>query len=186
MQTITLYPSRWKMIRGIIAGILLTALFAAILFYHDQWKVGIQWWLIAYPGIPIAAGAALYWIVRLVRRRPSLQITPDGIIDNSSAVGVGLIRWNEIARIGLKTTKFQGSPSYNLTITPRNMKAILARQASPLTKLYDSIGNEIDIGQVYLPITVSQLLTQIEAYYRTYVIAGQPGTITFDHTVKTK
>jgi len=186
MQTITLYPSRWKMVRGIIAGILLTALFVAILFYHDQWKVGIQWWLLAYPGIPIAAGATLYWIVRLARRRPSLQVTPDGIIDTSSAVGVGLIRWNEIARMGLKTTKFQWSPSYYLTITPRDMKAILARQTSPLTKLYDSIGDVIEIGQVYLPIKVSQLLTQIETYYRTYVAAGQPGAITFDHTVQTK
>jgi hypothetical protein len=186
MPTITLYPSQWKMIRGVIAGVLLTALFVAILFYHDQWKVAIQWWLIAYPGIPIAAGATLYWLTRLVRRRPSVQVTPDGIIDTSSGVGVGLIRWNEIARLGLKTTRFQGSPSYYLTITPRDMKAILARQASPLTKLYDSIGGEIEIGQVYLPVTVSQLLNQIEAYYHTYVAAGQPGAITFDHTVKTK
>jgi len=185
MQTITLYPSRWKMVRGIVAGFLLTALFVAILIYHDQWKVAIQWWLLAYPGIPVAAGATLYWIVRLVRRCPSIQVTPDGIIDTSSAVGVGLIRWNEIARLGLKTTKVTGGKNIYLTITPRDMKVILARQASPLTKLYDSIGNEIEIGQVYLPVTVSQLLNQIEAYYRTYVTAGQPGLITFDHTVQT-
>ena len=186
MSELTFYPSRWKLIRGVFAGILLTALFVAILLFHTQWHVDTQWWLVAYPGVPVAALATLYWLVRIFQHRPALRVTSAGIIDTSSAVGVGLIHWEEIATVGMKITKTNSSKNTYLTITVRDRQALIARQASPLTKLYDSVGDTIDIGQVMLPIKVPQLLAQIEAFYQGKVAATSAQPVFFNHVVDGK
>ena len=186
MPTIIIYLSRWKLIRAIIAGILFTSLWILVLVDHDQVKGKYaQYWPVSYPLILLSVGVTLYWVVRLVRRRPALQVTPEGIIETSTAAGAGLIRWSEIARVGLKTTTaYLINRSFYLTITPHDMKPIIARQTSPWRKLFESVNSEIAIGQVGLPLTVRKLFTQIEAYYHTYVATDQPGAITFDPTVR--
>ena len=182
MSSLIIYPSPWKLVRGVVAGVALTALFLAMIQFHQPWHLDSPWWYIAYPGAPLAALATLYWLVRLLRRRPMLTVTPEGITDTSSIVGVGLIRWEEITQLGLKTTKLKGGKNIYLTITPKDMHALLARQSSPLTKLYDSVGNDgsIEIGQVMLPLKVDALLHQIEAYYQAQVRPGV-ASVSFDH-----
>lgn len=38
-------------------------------------------------------------VARLVDRKPALVLDRDGLHDNASAVGVGLVRWSEMARV---------------------------------------------------------------------------------------
>jgi hypothetical protein len=190
VPTITLYLSLWKLIRSIIAGVLLTSGCVVALLFADPSKLSSpydHYWPLIYPLTLLFAAGTVYWVVRLVRRRPAFQITPEGIIDTSSAAGVGLVRWENITRVGLKTTtSYVVNRSFYLTITPHDMKAALAHNASLLAKLYDGFGKDIDIGQVGLPLTVRKLLTQIETYYQTYIAASQPSAIIFDHVVQTE
>jgi hypothetical protein len=185
MPTITIYLSRWKLIRAIIAGVLLTVWCVVALAYHEQLPPPYaHYWPLLYLLLLGFAGGTVYWLVRLVRRRPALQVTPEGIIDTSSAAGVGLIRWSEIACVGLKTTKsYIINRGFYLTITPHDMKPIIARQTSLWLKLFERVNDEIDIGQVGLPLTVRKLFTQIEGYYHTYIATSQPRAIIFDPTV---
>ena len=81
----------------------------------------------------------------------------------------------------MKITNTKGSKNRYLTITPRDRQAIVARQSSPLNKLYDSVGDTIDIGQVMLPIKVPQLLAQIEAYYQGKVAPSATKPVFFNH-----
>jgi hypothetical protein len=41
----------------------------------------------------------LYYIIVLIKGKPALKITKEGIIDNSSFIGAGLVRWEDIADI---------------------------------------------------------------------------------------
>jgi hypothetical protein len=41
----------------------------------------------------------LYYIIVMIKGKPALKITKEGIIDNSSFIGAGLVRWEDIADI---------------------------------------------------------------------------------------
>jgi hypothetical protein len=41
----------------------------------------------------------LYYIIVLIKGKPALKVTKEGIIDNSSFIGAGLVRWEDIADI---------------------------------------------------------------------------------------
>ncbi len=51
----------------------------------------------------------LYALTRLIFRSPSLRIDEEGIYDNASAVGSGLVRWEEIKDLPIYT---YGEQSY--------------------------------------------------------------------------
>ncbi|GAF11618.1 hypothetical protein JCM19046_1853 [Bacillus sp. JCM 19046] len=51
----------------------------------------------------------LYALTRLIFRSPSLRIDEEGIYDNASAVGAGLVRWEEIKDLPIYT---YGGQSY--------------------------------------------------------------------------
>lgn len=76
-------------------------------------------------------GACALWIAaRLLRQRPLLVLTREGLHDQASAIGVGLLRWSEIE--GVRSYDFRGQRM--LGIQPRDLEAVLAR-ASPAKAL---------------------------------------------------
>lgn len=177
--TLTIYPSRWKLIRGLFAGVALTALFVAIIQFHEQWHLDAFYYYLSFVGAPGALIATLYWLVRVFQRKPLLVVNREGIIDTSSAVGVGLVRWDEIAQVTITQTKTKSGKLTYLTIIPHDPKAIIAR-TSALTKLNEWVEDgKIKIGQVMLPMKVEQLLPSIQSYYTAQVAPAATTQVVF-------
>src|SRR5207248_5771457 len=70
---------------------------------------GVQWWMVADAAV-IGTGVAvvcigffalcgLYCLVKMCDRAPGLVLDRDGIIDNSTGVAAGRVRWEEIIDI---------------------------------------------------------------------------------------
>ena len=103
-----------------------------------------------------------YAIRRIVRPEPALVIDREGIVDNASALGVGLIRWAEVAE--LREYKFKGQTF--LGIFPKELEQVLARQPGWKRKAIQAniaLGvAPVNIPQVILPIPVSDLMREIK------------------------
>jgi len=63
-------------------------------------------------------------LVSLLKRRPTLVIGPEGIIDNSSLHAVGFLRWDEIAEVFVYRQMVVG---HFLGIVPIDLDKVLAR-----------------------------------------------------------
>ena len=106
-----------------------------------------------------------YAIRRIVRPEPAVVINADGIFDNASALGVGLIRWGEIAE--LREYEFKGQ--IFLGVLPKELDRLLARQ--PAWKRSAIRANlalgaaPINIPQAVLPVRVADLLRDIRQRY---------------------
>jgi len=121
--------------------------------------------VIALVATPIVILTTLYWIFRLVRRTPLLTINADGIIDHSSFVGAGLVKWDEIKQITIRERTSNSVTSKLINIVPVDIKTIQARQ-NALTRLNEMGDNDtIQIGTIGLPVNADQLLTAIKQYY---------------------
>ncbi len=111
----------------------------------------------------------LYAVRRLVRPEPAVIINRDGIVDNASALGVGLIRWNEIVR--LREYRFKNQTF--LGILPTDLDRLLAQQSAfKRTAIRANVAlgaDPINIPQVVLPMRVADLLREIEQRFKVSV-----------------
>lgn len=100
MNEVAIYPKKVKLL-GIAVGSLL---FVILGFYFAQNRVSmrIPLWaivIISYVGIPFFGLCLVYAIYRLLMPRPAVVISDEGIVDNATAVGAGMLRWEEIADV---------------------------------------------------------------------------------------
>lgn len=108
----------------------------------------------------------LYAIRRLVRPTPAVVVNQRGILDNASALGVGFMRWDEIAE--LQEYRFRNQVF--LGIVPTNLDALLAKQ--PAWKRSAIRANlrlgaaPVNIPELLLPLKVSELVREIEVRFR--------------------
>lgn len=162
---IAIYPGRIKML-GIAVGAL-AFVAAGIYFAVDHQSLRLPLWVIvisSYIGVPFFGLCFIYACHRLLVSKPLIIINREGIFDNASAVGAGMLRWEEIAEIFPYT--FWGQRA--LGIVPIHPEAVMNRQ--PLIKRFlmklnrGLVQAPINISQSSLPMPVDQLQTMIEEY----------------------
>ena len=163
MDDIILYPSKVKTflvalgaLMFVLLGLFLSSL--ANLGYYPPWYM----YALAFSSISFFGLCFVYAVIRLLFPKPSVIISRDGIFDNASALGAGMLKWEEIAEIA--PYKIGGYPA--LVIFPVDEEAIIARQ--PLIK------REIlkiskhwteatfSIPQIGLTVSIDELLRMIE------------------------
>ena len=109
--------------------------------------------------------ASIYLLKRLSSRRSAVEISAFGILDNSSAISVGFLSWDEIEEIF--PTEFMGQPM--LAIVPRDAGVVLARQPGwkrALLRANARIGvATINIPGNILPMSVEELYEEIVRRY---------------------
>jgi hypothetical protein len=107
----------------------------------------------------------VYAMRRLIWPTPAVVINREGIWDNASALGVGFIAWDDIARLH----EYRFRSQLFLGIVPKDLEAVLANQ--PLWKRQAIRANlllgvdPINIPQGILPMTVSELLREVQARF---------------------
>jgi len=151
MNEVIIYPSRWKLL-GYAAGSLVFVLFGVYAFVRGASLPFLV--LTFYVGVPLFGLLFAYAVYRLCVRRPLLIISDEGLFDNASAVGAGLLRWEEIAQV----YRYEMAGQQFIGIVPADVEAVIARQP-PLKRLMARVnrGMPFNIPQIMLPMPVEEL-----------------------------
>ena len=163
---IVIYPSKVRLLTLLLLDVVFGL--AAALLLLLWWSGEIRTVLAPIFGNLGVLGALLagpYLVFRLVVRRPALVIGPEGILDDSSMLRAGFIRWDEIEEIGVH--KFRGQTF--LGIMPKDVERVLARQSSfkrGLMRANMGLGAPpINVPQSVLRIKVADLASQLARVY---------------------
>jgi hypothetical protein len=105
---------------------------------------------------------------KLFDRRPGLQFTSAGVIDNSSGVSAGLIPWSEIT--GLGVFQFRRSRSIVIKVTdPQKYAAAGGLLRRPLNQANIKLcGSPVVVTSSTLKIGFDELYALFEAYLARY------------------
>lgn len=177
-ERVIVYPNRRRLLlQGIFQALLLVGVGGFLAFVPPRDTPFLRWslWIFAYL-LLIVFLAGLY---RLLIRRPTLIVGPDGMLDNGSLLvtGRGLLRWEEIHMVLPDVTTSAGfvTNRYLLIVAP-NGRAI--RQRQPLWKrmlmllLVQVSPFRLTIWQGLLDVPVDALATQIDHYVQTHAPQG--------------
>src|SRR5918993_1464443 len=100
MNEVVIYPKKVKLL-AIAVGSLVIVLLGFYLA-RNRAALGLPPWAIvitSYAGIPFFGLCLAYAIYRLCIPKPAVIISDEGIFDNASAVGAGMLRWEEVAEV---------------------------------------------------------------------------------------
>lgn len=165
---LVIYPRRWKLALLALGALafVFTGLWIGGLFGGP--KAGLGMVVVAtYVGVPVFGLCFVYALYRLVVRKPALVVSREGILDNASALGAGMIRWEEIREV--RSCHF--GTQRMLVIVPRDEGAILARQ-NPAKRLLMLVnkslaGYAVNIPQNVLPMSDGDVIEEIKRYRKT-------------------
>lgn len=107
--------------------------------------------LILVIGIPFFSLCTVYLLYRLVKPKPSLRIDKEGIYENASLASVGLIRWDEIERMGMYSLAGQKM----IGIVPTDFEPFLQRQSGVKRSLLSANKNK------EFPISIPQNASEV-------------------------
>src|ERR1041385_4480948 len=99
MNEVAIYPKKVKLLTIALGSLLFVILSFYVARNH---AMGLDLWtiiIISYVGIPFFGLCLVYAIYRLLVPKPAVVISDEGIFDNASAVGAGMLRWEEIAHV---------------------------------------------------------------------------------------
>ena len=159
------FPSRWKLVLVLLGAAGFVAVSLWLLTLHVGWIAEARVVPAAIAGLGFFGLVFSYCVYRLVRWRPILVIGAEGLVEQSSLISVGRLRWDEIDHI--VPYAFRGQPM--LGIVPRDQKAVMARAgwiARMAMKANGPLGcAPINIAQVVLPGTAEELALLIAGRY---------------------
>ena len=167
MTEVVIYPKKLKLLAIALGSLLFVIL--GFYFLQNGVAMGLPLRTIiiaSYVGIPFLGLCLVYAIYRLLIPKPSVVISDEGIFDNASAVGAGMLRWEEIADVF--TYDFMGQRM--LGIIPVNEEIVLSRQ-SLLKRIIVKMNKGIaaapfNIPQAALPISADELLSKVHERWR--------------------
>ena len=102
--------------------------------------------------------------VRLLRGRPLLVVTPEGIDDGGSIVAAGFLPWSELGSIDVLPARGGGM----LVIGVRDPEAVLARTTPARARVGRTqagrLGSPVVLPPTVLPVPAEELAADIEAF----------------------
>lgn len=128
MQEIRIPLSKKKIFFYLFSVIISSPLIFYLIIDHPSLIVKI----VAAMVIPFVIFAIIYLFMKLFDKKPGLIINDQGIVDNSSAIKAGLIKWEDITDVSI--TEMDISTSYGnhkeklLTIKINNPDDFLSKQ----------------------------------------------------------
>ncbi len=139
---------------------------AGVFFGFQGTDPGVPGWMIfvaTWIGVPFFGLCAFYGIFRILDSAPLVVINDEGIFDNASALGAGLILWDEIEGSGV----YEISNQKMLEIVVKDPQAVISRQ--PWYKRYIMHINKgiwnapFNIPQAAMPVPVEEVSQTINA-----------------------
>ena len=161
MDDIVIFPSKKKLALLAVGAFVFVA--AGIFIIT---KPSIPWIIQlvgGYLGVAFFGLCLGYAALRLLKPVPSLVISKDGLYENASALGAGMLRWSEIADVKIYSFMNQRF----LGIVPHNLDKVLQRQGAVKQLLIRVNGGLVDspfnIPENALPVTLEEILVHINA-----------------------
>ena len=101
---------------------------------------------------------AVFYVYKLFDKKAGLTINEEGIIDNSSGISVGLVRWSDIEKLKVTRVLFIRF----LTFTVKNPQDYIAKAGNPFKRKmmemnYKSYGTPIHISAGSLQVRFKKL-----------------------------
>jgi len=154
MNEVVIYPKKLKLL-GYAAGSLAFVLFG--LYGALKPAPLLIFIFCAFLVVPLFGLGFIYAAYRLLAGRPALVISDEGLFDNASAVGAGMLRWDEIANV----FPYEVAGQKLLGIVPVDPAAVIARQP-PLKRAMAKLNGGMspapfNIPQTELPIPLEEL-----------------------------
>lgn len=119
-------------------------------------------------GILFCALSGLFAARRLFDPTPGLVLDAEGLIDNSSVIGAGRVRWDEITEI--RVTK--SGPQRFLTVLVDDPQKFIDRGGSLRRKVYEAnhrkAGSPVNITTRTLRIPLEELVAKTSEFYQRY------------------
>jgi hypothetical protein len=119
-------------------------------------------------GILFCAFSGLFAARRLFDPTPGLVLDAEGLIDNSSVIGAGRVRWDEITEI--RVTK--SGPQRFLTVVVEDPRKFIDRGGSLRRKVYEAnyrkAGTPVNVTARTLAIPFEDLVAKTSEFYRRY------------------
>ena len=172
MEDIVIYPNKRYLI-SMAAGCLLLVggcMYPLIYGYNISGRDTLGQFFkaitpeIFYIGAPLFSLFLIYICYRLLKPRPSVIINEEGIFENASPFGAGMIRWEEIESMFV----YKIMDNSFLGIVPVNLETILARQSVIkrfLFRMNKGVAQApFAIPGGGLPVSVEELLAKIQSY----------------------
>jgi hypothetical protein len=157
MNEVVIYPKKLKLL-GFAAGSLVFVLFG---LYAAARPAHVLLVLISYLVVLLFGLGFLYAAYRLCVPKPLLVISDEGLYDNASAVGAGMLRWEEIAEV----FRYEFANQRFIGIVPVDVEAVVARQPRlkrMMAKLNGGMSpSPFNIPQLMLPLPIDELYVLI-------------------------
>jgi hypothetical protein len=108
----------------------------------------------------------VYWVKSMVKRKPALIINREGILDQSTYIGAGLVKWDEIVDVDL--VNFGGQTYLGIyTVDPE----LIINRSSPFKKLLNRLNKGLLNTQVNIPVKIldcsmDNLIETINRYWK--------------------
>ncbi len=97
----------------------------------------------------VFALCTIYWVRSMIKRKPALIITTEGIIDQSTYLAAGLIKWEEIADIDL--VQFSNQTFLGIyTLDPD----LIINRSNSLKSMMNRMNKGLLATQVNIPIKI--------------------------------
>ena len=154
-----MFPSKAKLVRVAVGASVFVAGGVFILYSPPTLtRLVVGYLVVAFFGIGL-----VYALLRLVKPVPSLVISSEGIFENGTAIGAGLLRWSEIAEVRIYTFMNQRF----LGIIPTNLEEVLHRQSAlkrGLMRLNKGlVETPFNIPENVLPVKLEEIVREIDA-----------------------
>lgn len=164
-EEIIIYPRRLMMFfyaAGSLVAVVVGTLFAV---YQEEMGTPLLVLVVCYIGVPLLSYGFLWSVHRLLWPKPAVIISEQGILDDSTATGAGLVRWEDIAEI----RPYRRFLHKCIGIVPRDTNALLSTQGfgqRVRMKVDMAMGYPpISIFEIALPVSEERLLLLIGNYH---------------------
>ncbi|REB07265.1 hypothetical protein DVB69_10480 [Sporosarcina sp. BI001-red] len=161
MEELVVFPKRGRMLGFGIVCILTSAfgLFLTLLLIVGEAPIYIG--LIGIGLFLVCGFSSIFYIKRVIIHQPALIVSNEGITDNSSYIGAGLVNWDDIANIGM--IEESGQPFLAIyTFDPDliiNRTDTTKRMANKANKYL--LASQVNIPVNNLAIPLNELLEKI-------------------------
>lgn len=157
MNEVVIYPKKLKLL-GFAAGSLVFVLFG---LYAAARPAPLLLVLTSYLVVSLFGLGFIYAVYRLCVPKPLLVISDEGLYDNASAVGAGMLRWEEIAEL----FQYEFGGQRFIGVVPVDVEAVIARQPRfkrAMAKLNGGMSpSPFNIPQLMLPMPIDELYVLI-------------------------
>lgn len=168
MNELVIYTKKGKMILYGIACLLFVVVSGILLVVGLNESGNDRLTLIAIGAIGVLffGLCMIYWVKSMIKRKPAIIVNNDGIIDQSTYIGAGLINWNEIADIDF--VNFGGQTYLGIyTLDPD----LIIDRSSSFKKMLNRMNKGLLDTQVNIPVKIldcslEELVETINFYWK--------------------